>query len=319
MNSELRELLLISPRGCCAGVDRAIDIVEKAILKFPNRKIYVFHQIVHNKHVVAYFEDKGVVFVEDVEEIPAKDIDCSVLILSAHGVSIAVESGAKQKNLIVIDACCPLVKKVHSEAQRNEKEGKVILLIGHAGHAEVKGTSGRVKSKVYLIQNVADVHSLDLADNTNISYVTQTTLSVDDTKDIITALRNRFPNITGPKKDDICYATQNRQNAVKLAADKIDLLLVIGSKNSSNSNRLVEVGIKSGVKSFLVDGFEDIDLGWFDGVSRVGITAGASVPDYLVQNVINALKEVMAIKVTQMEAEDEGVKFRLPKELEMVA
>lgn len=302
------QVVLAKPRGFCAGVERAIEIVEKALDKY-GAPIYVRHEIVHNKYVVENLQKKGVVFVKEISQIPEN----AITIFSAHGVSEKVEQQAKEKNLPVIDATCPLVKKVHNAAVRNESEGKQIILIGHHGHPEVEGTSGRVVSEVLLIENVKDVAKLTIKDETNLAYVTQTTLSVDDTQEIIEALKERFPFITGPETKDICYATQNRQDAAKELAKECELVLVIGSDNSSNSNRLRDLAEKSGSASYLIGGPEDIKLKWLADVKNLGITAGASAPEELTWKVIDYLESYYNIKVTTLDGVEENIKFKLPK------
>jgi 4-hydroxy-3-methylbut-2-enyl diphosphate reductase len=305
------KIILAQPRGFCAGVDRAIEIVEKAIEVY-GAPVYVRHEIVHNKFVVEDLKKKGAIFVKELAEIP----EGSVTIFSAHGVSEAIELEAKYRNLPVLDATCPLVTKVHNQAIRNEKEGRQIILIGHAGHPEVEGTSGRVKSGVLLVQNLDDVFKLEVKDEENLAYVTQTTLSITETKDIITALKQRFPKIIGPDTKDICYATQNRQDAVKILAENVDLLLVVGAKNSSNSNRLKDLGQELGTKSFLIDGAMNINKEWFEGVNSVGLTAGASAPENLVIEVIDKIKSFYNhVVVETMDGITENVKFQLPKPL----
>jgi 4-hydroxy-3-methylbut-2-enyl diphosphate reductase len=304
------EILLAKPRGFCAGVERAIEIVEKAIEKF-GAPVYVRHEIVHNKYVVDDLKNKGAIFVDELDEIPAG----AITIFSAHGVSEQVEQSAKDKNLPVIDATCPLVTKVHKEAQKNEAEGNQIILIGHRGHPEVEGTSGRVKSQVLIVSSILEVEDLIVADEGKLSYVTQTTLSVDDTANIIAKLKEKFPLIKGPELKDICYATQNRQNSVKDLAAKVDIILVIGAVNSSNSSRLRDLGEDMGVESHLIRGPEDIDLSWFENSSKVGITAGASAPEVLVESVISFLKNHFQASVINMHGKDEKVKFKLPAEV----
>ncbi len=304
------DLYLANPRGFCAGVERAITIVEKALEKF-GPPVYVRHEIVHNKFVVENLKAKGAVFVREIDEVPHN----AIVIFSAHGVSKKVEDSAIQSELRVFDATCPLVTKVHLEAQKHEADGKKIILIGHSGHPEVEGTSGRVASKVLLVSSKEDVDSLKLAPNEDLAYVTQTTLSVDDTKNIIEALKFRFPQITGPELKDICYATQNRQNAVKDLVKMVDLVLVIGSKNSSNSNRLKDIGSEEGKESYLIDSLEDIDLSWFENVNKVGVTAGASAPEKLVIEVIDFLKSKFKLKIHELKTIEENVRFNLPKDL----
>lgn len=304
------DLYLANPRGFCAGVERAIAIVEKALEKF-GPPVYVRHEIVHNKIVVENLKAKGAVFVKEIDEIPKS----SIVIFSAHGVSKKVEDSAIQEDLRIFDATCPLVTKVHLEAQRRENEGDKIILIGHQGHPEVEGTSGRVKSEVALVSSKEDVAKLNFGLNESLAYVTQTTLSVDDTREIIKALKKKFPQIKGPELKDICYATQNRQNAVKDLAKIVDLILVIGSKNSSNSNRLKDIGVDEGKRSYLIDGVEDIDLSWFANVKKMGITAGASAPEKLVVEVIDFLKTKFEINIHQLQTIQENVRFNVPSDL----
>jgi 4-hydroxy-3-methylbut-2-enyl diphosphate reductase len=303
-------VILAAPRGFCAGVDRAIAIVERAI-EIYGAPVYVRHEIVHNKYVVERLKLQGAIFVSEVDEVP----EGALIIFSAHGVSDQVENNAKSRDLKIIDATCPLVTKVHLEAKRNEKEGKRVILIGHKGHPEVEGTSGRIKGEVIIISSLEDATNLQLENSDNLSYVTQTTLSVDDTKEIIAKLQERFPTITGPNINDICYATQNRQNAVKQLAQKVDLILVIGAQNSSNSNRLRDLGEEMGKKSYLINNQHDIDLAWFNNVANVGITAGASAPEILVTNVLNFLDKNFATNVTTIDGKQENIHFKLPKEL----
>ncbi len=309
-------IYLANPRGFCAGVDRAIDIVERALEIF-SAPIYVRHEVVHNRYVVSNLVKKGAVFVEALNEIP----DGATVIFSAHGVSQQVRNEAKNRELRIFDATCPLVTKVHLEVARHEKNTEDVILIGHAGHPEVEGTLGQYKqnpsSNIYLIETVEDVDALQVKNPHALAYVTQTTLSVDDTKKIIDALRNKFPDIQGPRKDDICYATQNRQDAVRELADKVDVFLVIGSANSSNSNRLRELAEKQDVDAYLIDGAEDIDYSWFDKAHSIGITAGASAPEVLVQEVINTLEELFETTIITNEKAAENVRFQLPKELRL--
>jgi 4-hydroxy-3-methylbut-2-enyl diphosphate reductase len=304
------KIILAQPRGFCAGVKRAIEIVEKALDKF-GAPIYVRHEIVHNKYVVDDLKSKGVIFVNETDEVP----DGAVTIFSAHGVSQKVIDSAKERDLPVIDATCPLVTKVHKEAQRSEQNGNQIILIGHNGHPEVEGTSGQVSSDVILVENVEDVAKIKVFDENKLSYVTQTTLSVDDTKDIIEALIERFPNISGPGIKDICYATQNRQDAVRGLAKLTDIILVIGSQNSSNSNRLCDLAKEMGVKSYLINDVKDININWFDGVENIGITAGASAPEILIDKIIGFFQEEYDVVVSTMDGEAENVVFKLPKEV----
>lgn len=304
------EVRLANPRGFCAGVDRAIEIVERA-LEIHGAPVFVLHEIVHNKHVVSDLSRRGVRFVDSLEEVPSG----SVTIFSAHGVSDEVVNSAKARGLRVIDATCPLVTKVHVQAQQYRKKGNHVILIGHPGHPEVEGTRGRIDGPVYVLSTVAEVERLVVADPNKLSYVTQTTLSVDDTREVIDALVRRFPAIKGPELKDICYATQNRQNAVKEMSDEIELLLVVGSQNSSNSSRLRELGLRKGIPSYLIDGAEQIDAGWFRPGIRIGVTAGASAPESLVQQVLARLSELGVGSVREMDGERETVTFKLPDEL----
>ncbi len=305
-------VVLAQPRGFCAGVDRAITIVEKA-LEIYGAPVYVRHEIVHNKYVVEDLRAKGAIFVREVEEIP----DGAITIFSAHGVSEKVENSAQLRDLPTIDATCPLVKKVHKSAMKREREGHDIILIGHAGHPEVEGTSGRVQKGVMLVSTVEDVARLEAENPDKLSYVTQTTLSVNETRDVIEALKQKFPAIVGPELKDICYATQNRQDAVDILAKEVDLLLVVGAKNSSNSNRLRDLGQERGVISYLINGREDIDNGWFEGVETVGVTAGASAPELLVEGVIDAIVAFAPdTRVETMSGIIEKTKFNLPPEVE---
>jgi len=304
-------IILARPRGFCAGVERAIDIVEKA-LSIYGPPIYVRHEIVHNKWVVEDLKAKGVVFVDEVDEIP----DGAITVFSAHGISEKVESSARLRELPVIDATCPLVTKVHREAQRYEAEGRDIVLIGHAGHPEVEGTTGRVKGKVYLIATAADAEMLEVRDPEKLSYVTQTTLSVDDTRAVIEALKKRFPSITGPDLRDICYATQNRQNAVRELAKSVRLILVIGSLNSSNSNRLRDLAEEMGVPAYLIDDERSIMPQWLDGVDSIGVTAGASAPELLVERVIARLQSLRpGSEVRTQDGIGENTRFKLPPQV----
>lgn len=309
------QVLLANPRGFCAGVDRAIEIVERA-LKALGSPIYVRHEVVHNRFVVARLREKGAVFVDEVGEVP----EGATVIFSAHGVSQAVRRAADERGLKVFDATCPLVTKVHVEVAAHCRAGKDAVLIGHAGHPEVEGTLGQWNSecgdgKIHLVERVADVETLESDNPNGIAYITQTTLSMDDTARIIKALREKFPHITGPKRDDICYATQNRQDAVKQMVDHSDLVLVVGSITSSNSNRLREIAEKRGVPSWLIDGPEDIRREWLDGVETVGVTAGASAPEQLVLSVVRRLREWGADEVEDLIGQPENVTFNLPKEL----
>jgi len=309
--NRVNEIILAEPRGFCAGVDRAIEIVERA-LEVYGTPVYVRHEIVHNRFVVEDLRSKGAVFVDEVDDVP----DGALLIFSAHGVSKAVRRRADERGLRIIDATCPLVTKVHLELLRHYAQGDQIILIGHAGHPEVEGTMGQApEGAVLLVSEVEDVADLQVRDADKLAYVTQTTLSVDDTKDIITTLKQRFPNIKGPKREDICYATSNRQLAVKELAHKCDLILVIGSKNSSNSNRLREVAERAGCRAHLIDGADDIETDWLHTAKHIGLTAGASAPEVLVQGVINRLKAYGATSVTPLTVREENVHFSLPEEL----
>ena len=304
------DILLANPRGFCAGVDRAIEIVERA-LALHGAPIYVRHEVVHNKFVVDNLRAKGAVFIEDVANVPAGGI----LIFSAHGVPQSVRRDAETRGLVVFDATCPLVTKVHIEVSRMRGLGKEVIMIGHAGHPEVEGTMGQASGGMYLVESPADVQHLVVQDENNLAFVTQTTLSMDDAQTIITALRVRFPAITGPKKDDICYATQNRQDAVKLLAKQCDVVIVVGSPNSSNSNRLREVARNMNVQAYLVDNAGELQAEWLVGKSHIGITAGASAPEVLVQDVIARLKELGADNVQELQGIRENVVFPVPKSL----
>ena len=304
------QVVLAQPRGFCAGVVRAIDIVDRALALY-GPPVYVRHEIVHNKHVVETLRAKGAVFVEEVDEAP----EGAITVFSAHGVAKAVEKGAEDRELHVIDATCPLVSKVHNEGRRYVAKGFEVILIGHEGHPEVEGTMGQIDGTVHLVGSIEDVARLGVGDPTRVAYVTQTTLSVDDTRGIIEALRERFPEIIGPNLRDICYATQNRQTAVRELASHVDRILVVGAKNSSNSNRLRELGDELGVPSYLIDGPQDLRAEWLEGASVVGLTAGASAPEVLVQGVIDRLGELADIDVTTLDGVNENVKFRIPAEL----
>lgn len=307
------QILRANPRGFCAGVDRAITIVERALDLF-DAPIYVRHEVVHNKYVVDGLRERGAVFVEELDQVP----DDSTVIFSAHGVSQAVRQEAKRRDLRVFDATCPLVTKVHMEVARSSKRTTECVLIGHKGHPEVIGTMGQYSNDagaMYLVETVEDVANLQVTDESNLSYVTQTTLSVDDTKNIIDALRERFPEIEGPRKDDICYATQNRQDAVKDISAKVDLLLVVGSKNSSNSNRLRELAEKNNTTAYLIDNSDGIDASWLTGVKAVGVTAGASAPEILVNQVIEKLVELTDGDVVENPGIIEDTVFAVPIEL----
>ncbi len=304
------QILLANPRGFCAGVERAIAIVERALEKF-GAPIYVRHEVVHNKFVCDDLRAKGAVFIEELAEVPSGN----TVIFSAHGVSQAVRLEAEARGLKVFDATCPLVTKVHLEVGRMRKGEREIVMIGHKGHPEVEGTMGQVRSGMYLVETPEDVDALAVNDPEHLAYVTQTTLSIDDAGRVIAALRARFPNIQGPKKDDICYATQNRQDAVKALADACDLVIVVGSQNSSNSRRLREVAAGRNIAAYLVDAADEIDAGWLAGKTRIGVTAGASAPDVLVQQVVNRLHELSGAPVSQLQGVEEAVYFPLPKEL----
>lgn len=305
------EVLLAQPRGFCAGVERAIEIVERALARY-GAPIYVRHEVVHNKFVVDDLRAKGAIFVEELDEVPAGN----TVIFSAHGVSQAVRAEAEARGLAVFDATCPLVTKVHIEVARMREQGREIIMIGHKGHPEVEGTMGQVKDGAYLVETVEDVATLQVGNPEQLAYVTQTTLSVDDAAAIVDALKARFPAIVGPKKDDICYATQNRQDAVKFMVPQVDLVLVVGSRNSSNSNRLREVAALRGVPAYLVDNAEGIDPTWLEGKRRIGVTAGASAPEVLVATVIDRLKDLGAASVRPLEGVIEKVTFPLPKGLQ---
>lgn len=308
------QILLANPRGFCAGVDRAIDIVERALEMF-GAPIHVRHEVVHNRHVVDRLRNMGAVFVDELDQVP----DDAIVIFSAHGVAKAVVDEAERRGLRVFDATCPLVTKVHMEVLRYAREGREVVLIGHQGHPEVEGTMGRFDSAfggtIYLVETPDDVARLPVRDPAGLAFVTQTTLSMDDTARVIEALRTRFPEIHGPRKDDICYATQNRQDAVKKLARRVGVLLVVGSKNSSNSNRLVELGQTQGARSYLIDGPEHMQREWFTDCEAVGVTAGASAPEVLVQQVVTQLVAWGGQPAAETEGRPENVVFSLPKEL----
>ena len=304
------QITLATPRGFCAGVDRAIAIVEKALEKF-GAPIYVRHEVVHNKYVIESLKAKGAIFVEELDEVPAG----ATVIFSAHGVSQAVRIEAESRGLTVFDATCPLVTKVHLQVKRLHDQGLEIVMVGHKGHPEVEGTMGQSPNGMYLVENVEDVARLQVTDENKLAWVTQTTLSVDDTRVITEALQARFPNIVGPKKDDICYATQNRQDAVKQLAGQVDLLIVVGSPNSSNSNRLREVATGLGVDAYMIDNAAELKPEWLTGKQNIGITAGASAPEILVTQVIERIRECGAQNVYSMEGIEENVVFSLPKGL----
>ncbi len=304
------QVILAKPRGFCAGVERAIDIVERALEKY-GAPVYVRHEIVHNKHVVETLKERGAVFVEEVSEIPVG----AVTVFSAHGVAKVVEQNSKERDLEVIDATCPLVTKVHKEGRRYVDKGYEVVMIGHLGHPEVEGTLGQIPGTVHVISEPHEVTDLTVANPDKVAFVTQTTLSVNDTKDVITALKEKFPNIVGPDTRDICYATQNRQVAVQELANQVDVLLVVGASNSSNSNRLREIGEQLGVPSYLIDDARALDESWLNGMKRVGLTAGASAPESLVQGVIARLREFREVTVKTLEGVDENIHFKLPPEL----
>jgi 4-hydroxy-3-methylbut-2-en-1-yl diphosphate reductase len=311
------DVLLANPRGFCAGVDRAIEIVKRAIETL-GAPIYVRHEVVHNRFVVEDLRNRGAVFVEELDEVP----DDATVIFSAHGVSQAVRAEAASRGLKIFDATCPLVTKVHFEVARHCRAGRDVVLIGHAGHPEVEGTMGQWNKengtgRIYLVEDLEGVATLQVGQPQNLAYTTQTTLSVDDTRGIIEALQARFPEMQGPRHDDICYATQNRQDAVRELAARCDLMLVVGSPNSSNSNRLRELAEREGVEAYLIDGAAEIEPSWVAGKSRIGVTAGASAPDVLVQGVIERLRELGASGVAELDGEPESMVFALPKELRL--
>jgi 4-hydroxy-3-methylbut-2-enyl diphosphate reductase len=310
------DITLANPRGFCAGVDRAIDIVNRALDIF-EPPIYVRHEVVHNKFVVDNLRDRGAVFIDELYEVP----DDSIVIFSAHGVSKAVQNEAKERGLKVFDATCPLVTKVHMEVTRYSTKGSEMILIGHKGHPEVEGTMGQYDNEngggIYLVEDIADVEALSPNNPDELSYVSQTTLSMDDTAIVIQALRKKFPKINGPKTDDICYATQNRQDAVKDLAKDCDLILVVGSPNSSNSNRLRELGERMGASAYLIDNADEINPEWFSGDHKVGITAGASAPEILVQQVVDRVKQLGGKTPVELSGREENITFNLPKELRL--
>ncbi|MEK7991572.1 MAG: 4-hydroxy-3-methylbut-2-enyl diphosphate reductase [Thiotrichaceae bacterium] len=304
------QVLLAQPRGFCAGVVRAIEIVERALQRYPH-PVYVLHEIVHNRYVVDDLKSRGAIFVETLEEVPAG----SVCIFSAHGVATAVVKQAGQRNLAVIDATCPLVTKVHNQAKRYINQGYELVIIGHQGHPEVEGTRGCVNGTVHILATADEVMNLTIADPDKLAYVTQTTLSVDDTRDVIAALIQRFPNVQGPDLNDICYATQNRQNAVRVLTATVDILLVVGAQNSSNSNRLREVGALQGIQSYLIQDETDLKQEWFRKQVKVGVTAGASAPEILVNRVLEQLKTWGVTQIETMDGEEETTVFKIPAEL----
>ena len=305
------EILLAQPRGFCAGVDRAIEIVERALQQF-GAPIYVRHEIVHNAYVVADLRNKGAIFIEELDDVPAGN----TLVFSAHGVSKAVRAEAASRGLTIFDATCPLVTKVHMEVAKMRKQNCEVVMIGHDGHPEVEGTMGQADAGMHLVETVADVATLQVANADQLAYVSQTTLSVDDTAAVIAALKEKFPNIIEPKKGDICYATTNRQEAVKFMAPQVELVIVVGSPNSSNSNRLREVADKMGTPAYMIDNASQIDPQWLTGKLRIGVTAGASAPEVLVQAVIDRLKELGARSVRTLEGVEEHVTFPMPKGLD---
>lgn len=310
------QILLANPRGFCAGVDRAISIVERA-LEIYGAPIYVRHEVVHNRYVVNDLRERGAIFIEEISEVP----DNAILIFSAHGVSQAIRQEARSRNLTMLfDATCPLVTKVHMEVARASRKGKEAILIGHAGHPEVEGTMGQYSNPeggMYLVESPDDVWKLKVKDENNLCFMTQTTLSVDDTSEVIDALNKRFPKIIGPRKDDICYATTNRQEAARELAERADVVFVVGSKNSSNSNRLAELAQRAGKPSYLIDSAEDIDETWVSHANIVGVTAGASAPDILVQQVLARLKAFGAEEVIELSGREENIVFEVPKELRL--
>ena len=308
----MSEILLAEPRGFCAGVDRAIEIVERALAKF-GRPIYVRHEIVHNTYVVNDLRDKGAIFIEELDEVPPG----ATLVFSAHGVSQAVQQEAERRGFRIFDATCPLVTKVHVEVAKLFKEGYEFLMIGHKGHPEVEGTMGQLSEGIHLVEDIDDVAKVQPKQTELLAVVTQTTLSVDDTAGILAAVKARFPKVREPKQQDICYATQNRQDAVKLLSPQVDIVIVVGSPTSSNSNRLREVAHRLGTEAYMVDNAGELKAEWFDGKQRVGLTAGASAPDILVQQVIERLRELGAIAVRRMDGLTETIKFPLPKGLKI--
>lgn len=312
-DTDAMQVVLAQPRGFCAGVVRAISIVERALEKY-EAPVYVRHEIVHNKHVVEDLKAKGARFVDEIDEIPSG----AVTIFSAHGVSKAVENAAATRSLPVIDATCPLVTKVHLQGKRYLSQGRTLILVGHAGHPEVEGTMGQIPGVVHLVQTEADVETLPLALDVPVAYVTQTTLSIDDTRGIIEAIKKRFKDVVGPETNDICYATQNRQSAVRDLTKIVDVLLVVGARNSSNSNRLREIGEEAGVPSYLLADGSELKAEWVRGAKIVGLTAGASAPEAMVQNVIQSLRELGPVQVTNLPGVEENVEFRLPVELQSV-
>ena len=310
-----QEILLAEPRGFCAGVDRAIEIVERALQKF-GRPIYVRHEIVHNTYVVNDLKAKGAIFIESLDDVPPG----ATLVFSAHGVSKAIQMEAQARGFQIFDATCPLVSKVHVEVAKLHKEGFQFIMIGHKGHPEVEGTMGQLDDgSIHLVEDVADVARINPSQTTKLAVVTQTTLSVDDAAEIAAAVKARFPNVQSPKQQDICYATQNRQDAIKIMSPQVDIMIVVGSPTSSNSNRLAELARKLGVESYMVDSAAELQTGWFEGKSRVGLTAGASAPEVLVREVIDRIRALGAVSVRKMDGIEETVKFPLPKGLKLDA
>ncbi|MCY1213007.1 4-hydroxy-3-methylbut-2-enyl diphosphate reductase [compost metagenome] len=312
MNPNIEEVLLAEPRGFCAGVDRAIEIVERALAKF-GAPIYVRHEIVHNTYVVNELKAKGAIFIEELSDVPPG----STLVFSAHGVSKAVEQEARDRGFSIFDATCPLVTKVHVEVAKLAKEGYEFIMIGHKGHPEVEGTMGQLSSGIHLVEDVADVANAAPLQTEKLAVVTQTTLSVDDAAEIAAAVRARFPNVREPKQQDICYATQNRQDAVKIMSPQVDLVIVVGSPTSSNSNRLRELAQRLGTESYMVDSADELKPEWFEGKSRIGLTAGASAPEVLVHEVIERVRAFGAVSVRKMDGIEETIKFPLPKGLKL--
>ncbi|TSD61606.1 4-hydroxy-3-methylbut-2-enyl diphosphate reductase [Variovorax sp. KBS0712] len=312
MNPNIEEVLLAEPRGFCAGVDRAIEIVERALAKF-GAPIYVRHEIVHNTYVVNELKAKGAIFIEELSDVPPG----STLVFSAHGVSKAVEQEARDRGFSIFDATCPLVTKVHVEVAKLAKEGYEFIMIGHKGHPEVEGTMGQLSSGIHLVEDVADVANASPQQTEKLAVVTQTTLSVDDAAEIAAAVRARFPNVREPKQQDICYATQNRQDAVKIMSPQVDLVIVVGSPTSSNSNRLRELAQRLGTESYMVDSADELKPEWFEGKSRIGLTAGASAPEVLVHEVIERVRAFGAVSVRKMDGIEETIKFPLPKGLKL--
>ena len=304
------KVYLAQPRGFCAGVVRAIDIVDRALVKF-GQPVYVRHEIVHNRHVVDSLKNKGAIFVEELSEVP----DGAHAVFSAHGVAQSVVRAAAARGLPVLDATCPLVSKVHAQAKRYVRQGRTMILIGHAGHPEVEGTIGQIDAPVHLVSTEADVAALEVPAETPLAYVTQTTLSVDDTKAVIESLKRRFSNIVGPDTSDICYATQHRQSAVREMCKMVEVILVVGAKNSSNSNRLCEIGLEEGIPSYLIADASALDPKWVEGKETIGLTAGASAPEELIQEVIQALSRLGPVEVEPMDGVKEDIEFRLPAEL----